>query len=227
MRDSYLLFFDEDKGYIQKDQFFKFGLEETIYSPYERAEVEWNQLKQRIDDNGKVFIRGFGRDAKGTHLFQEFYKLVGNSEVKKDPTNNAEPTKIIRELTGYSKLKNSKYKNIRNYQVSHIFGRTKNIYAFTAPWNIVYMPKMLDPFTGHEAQGELIDEYTVLFQKKSYNMFSKLIDDFNGIVTDQLFTNKLEDCLSKMSANDAFDIKDIEKLKKAVHEEFMPIEIQT
>lgn len=37
-----------------------------------------------------------------------------------------------------------------------------------APWNIVYMPKMLDPFTGYEAQGELIDEYTDLFQRQGY-----------------------------------------------------------
>jgi len=147
MRDSYIRFFS--KGYISKEQFFEFGLKETIYAPYEKAESEWNRLKQRIENNQEVFIRGFGRDANGTHLFQELYaRLVGNHNVKKDPTNNAEPTKIIRELTGYSKTKYSKYELIRNYQISHIFGRTKNIYAFTAPWNIVYMPKMLDPFTG-------------------------------------------------------------------------------
>ncbi len=124
MRDSYIRFFSED--YISKDQFFEFGLKETIYSPYEKAESEWNQLKHRIHNNGVVFIRGFGRDANGTHLFQKLYaNLLGNTNVKKDPTNNAEPTKLIRELTRYSKTKNSKYEIIRNYQISHIFGRTK------------------------------------------------------------------------------------------------------
>lgn len=49
-----------------------------------------------------------------------------------------------------------------------MFGRTKNIYAFTAPWNIVYMPKILDPFTGHEAKGEMVDEYRMLFQKQRH-----------------------------------------------------------
>ena len=225
MRDSYIRFFS--KGYISKEQFFEFGLKETIYAPYEKAESEWNRLKQRIENNQEVFIRGFGRDANGTHLFQELYaRLVGNHNVKKDPTNNAEPTKIIRELTGYSKTKNSKYELIRNYQISHIFGRTKNIYAFTAPWNIVYMPKMLDPFTGHEAKGEMIDEYTLLFQKQGYEQFGKFVDEFNEMVTNQDFRDRLKHCLDSLSADNSFENKDIVKLKNAVKNEFMPIEIQ-
>ena len=106
MRDSYLRFFSE--GYISKEQFFEFGLKETIYSPADKAEQEWGLLKKRIYSNEKVFIRGFGRDSNGTHLFQRLYKhLVGNESVTKDSTNNAEPTKIIRDLTGYSKIKNA------------------------------------------------------------------------------------------------------------------------
>jgi hypothetical protein len=225
MRDSYIKFFSE--GYISKEQFFEFGLKETIYAPYEKAERGWSHLKNRIKNNEEVFIRGFGRDANGTHLFQELYqRLVGNDKVKKDSTNNAEPTKIIRELTGYSKTKNSKYELIRNYQISHIFGRTKNIYAFTAPWNIVYMPKMLDPFTGHEAKGEMIDEYTLLFQKQGYERFGRLIDEFNEIITCSSFKDNLGNCLNNLSADSSFENKDIEKLKTAVHNEFMPIEIQ-
>jgi len=225
MRDSYIRFFS--KGYISKEQFFEFGLKETVYTPYEKAEIEWERLKQRIQNNGDVYIRGFGRDANGTHLFQELYsRLVGNQNIKKDPTNNAEPTKIIRELTGYSKTKNSKYELIRNYQISHIFGRTKNIYAFTAPWNIVYMPKMLDPFTGHEAKGEMIDEYTLLFQRQAYQQFGRLIDEFNEIITNPIFTRALTNCLAELSEDDSFGKKDIEKLKNAVQNEFAPIEIQ-
>jgi len=224
MRDSYKIFFDE--GHITKEQFFEFGLSETIYSPYEKAEIEWDILKHRIHNNKPVYIRGFGRDANGAHLFQELYKrFLNNENVKKDPTNNAEPTKIVRDLTGYSKAKNNKYEPIRNYQVSHIFGKTKNVYAFTAPWNIVYMPKMLDPFTGHEAKGDMIDEYTFLFQKQGYDKFGKLIDDFNEIVTSQLFNESLESCLKDLASDSLYDFKEIEKLKKSVKEEFSPIEI--
>jgi hypothetical protein len=224
MRDAYINFFS--KCHISKEQFFEFGLNETIYPQYDKAEIEWSQLKQKIHNNEEVFIRGFGRDAKGTHLFQQFYKkLLGNDKVKKDPTNNAEPTKIIKELTGYSKSKNSRYEEIRNYQVSHIFGRTKNVYAFTAPWNIVYMPKLLDPFTGHEAKGEMINEYTILFQKQGYKQFGKFIDEFNELITNSAFLERFEKCLCELEKDKSFENKEIMKLRKAAQDEFMPIEI--
>jgi hypothetical protein len=86
-----------------KDQFFEFGLSETIYAPLDKAEVAWQELKHRIQNNQQVFIRGFGRNSNGTHLFQAFYAdVLSNNQVTVDPTNNAQPTKLIRDLTGYS-----------------------------------------------------------------------------------------------------------------------------
>ena len=41
MRDSYERFFSE--GYIDKDQFFDFGLRETIYAPKDKAKEGWEQ----------------------------------------------------------------------------------------------------------------------------------------------------------------------------------------
>ena len=87
------------------------------------------------------------------------------------------------------------------------------------------MPKMLDPFTGHEAKGEMIDEYTILFQKQGYKKFAKLIDEFNGIISNPHFIEKLNYCLDELSQDDSFNTKDIEKLKIAIENEFMPIEI--
>ena len=224
MRDAYIRFFD--KGYITKKDFFDFGLNETIYSPCDKAEVEWNLLKKRIYNNERVFIRGFGRDASGTHLFQTFYeKLLGNHNVEKDSTNNSEPAKLIKSLTGYSKTQSSKFKPIRNYQISHIFGRTKNVFAFTAPWNIVYMPKMLDPFTGHEAKGDLVDEYTALFQKQGYNRFEKLIEEFNEIMINPDFRERVSESLNILSLSKSYKIKEIEKLRLAIDREFSPIEL--
>lgn len=224
MRDAYTRFFDE--CCISKDKFFSFGLEETIYAPYDKAEIEWNLLKDRIYNNEKVFIRGFGRDANSTHLFQTFYeRLLNNYHVEKDPTNNTEPAKLIKYLTGYSKTKSSKFEPIRNYQISHIFGRTKNVFAFTAPWNIVYMPKILDPFTGHEAKGDMIEEYTFLFQKQGYDRFEKLIEDFNEIMIDPNFKQKIIESLEDLNINASYKDKEIEKLKKAINIEFLPIEL--
>ncbi len=102
MRDSYLNFFS--KGYISKEQFFDFGLTETIYVELSIASKAWEQLKIKIQSNNPVYIRGFGRDANGTPLFQALYRYAfANSNIIKDPTNNAEPTKLMKIWTGMAK----------------------------------------------------------------------------------------------------------------------------
>ena len=222
MRDSYERFFSE--GYISKEQLFNFGIRETIYAPLDKAQEGWEDLKQRIKNNGPVYMRGFGRNSNGSHLFQEFYsQIIGNDNVKIDPTNNKEPTTVIRNVTGYSKTKSAKYEPIRNYQVSHIFGRTKNIFLFTAPWNIVYLPKLIDPFTGHEAKGDLIDEYQTIFQQKSYAHFEALIADYNQIISEPSFQARIDTYLEDISKSNRYPQSDINKLIKSVREELTPI----
>ncbi|EKF9276412.1 hypothetical protein O1B68_002153 [Vibrio cholerae] len=225
MRDSYQRFFSQ--GLITKDQFFEFGLSETIYAPQDKAEHEWQKLKHRIQNNQPVHIRGFGRNSNGTHLFQDFYKEVfGNEHVAVDPTNNAIPTKIIRDLTGYSKSPSARHEAIRNYQISHIFGRTKNVYTFTAPWNMVYLPKIIDPFTGHEAKGDMVDEYQAIFQQRSYARFEPLIEDYNKLITQPELTDRIAAYLDKLSSN-AEDVKTVDKFTKALRDELSPIIMQS
>ena len=215
--DSYEKFLTK---YVSKEDFFNFGLSETIYISTDKVQEEWSNLKNRIFENESVFIRGFGRDAAGTHLFLKFYeKVFQNNNIVKDPTNNQQPTKLLESLTGLKKNK-----DIRNYQVSHIFGRTKNIFTFTAPWNIVFMPKLLDPFTGHEAKGEIIDEYQKLFQQQSYDKFKPFIDEFNDIITDTHLVQSIEDYFEELHSNNE-DTKMVKKFEKAVREEFSPIEL--
>ncbi|OGO86193.1 MAG: hypothetical protein A2Y22_08780 [Clostridiales bacterium GWD2_32_59] len=104
--------------------------------------------------------------------------LFKNNNVKKDPTNNSEPQKIISELTNY--IRNE---NIFNYQVSHIFGRTKNIFLFEAPWNIAFVPKVMDPFTGHESTGVLQKEYKEKFQSHASKLYAEFIEEYNYLIT--------------------------------------------
>ena len=222
MRDSYTRFFSELP--ITKEQFFGFGLQETIYAPLEVAKESWEELKKQIQSNRPVYMRGFGRNSNRSHLYQEFYKhVMSNENVQIDKTNNNVPTKVIRDLTGYSKSKHASYKLIRNYQVSHIFGRTKNIFAFTAAWNIVYLPKIIDPFTGHEAKNELVDEYQHLFQQKSYTRFESLIENYNQLMMDKVFQDKVDTYLAKMSHSERNSQSDIDKLVKSVRGELSPI----
>lgn len=226
MRDAYEQFFE--KGYITKQQFFEFGLSETIYAPLDEAEQEWKILKDRIQNNETVHIRGFGRDASGTQLFFDLYNgLFSHTNVIKDSNNNAEPTKLIAELTGYSKSGKAGFDPIRNYQVSHIFGRTKNIYTFTAPWNIAYIPKILDPFTGHEARGDTPKEYRTLFQKQAYERFRYLIEDFNTLMNAQSLIKGKQDFIDMLSKQNGITPRQLTIFKKAIEAELSPIVFPT
>ena len=135
MRDSYERFFSE--FHITKEQFFNFGLEETIYASLEDAKASWEKLKEQIHTNQPVYMRGFGRNGSSTHLYQEFYKNVLNNEnVQRDTTNNAKPTNVIRDLTRYSKIENDEHKLIRNYQVSQLASSIEGpcVLALDALW---------------------------------------------------------------------------------------------
>ena len=73
-------------------------------------------------------------------------------------------------------------KNIQNYQTSHVYGKTKNVYCFTAPWNIVLIPKIIDPLTGHEAKGDFVGEFQKLFKDTVYNKFKECIEEYNSLI---------------------------------------------
>jgi hypothetical protein len=226
MLDSYLEFFS--KGYLTKEQFFEFGLESLISSPLPEAEFEWQALKNRIHSNGEVFIRGFGRNSSGSKLFTSLYgALLNNHNVKVDPTNNAEPTRLISKVTGYSKTEKSGFKPISNYQVSHVFGRTKNVFCFTAPWNIVFIPKIIDPLTGHEAKGEIVKEFTRLFRSKVFTKFERQICDYNEIISNGAFLENLEKYFCSITQDSNISSQEVQKLKKSAEEEFSIIEVYT
>jgi hypothetical protein len=226
MRDAYERFFEFT--WLSKDSFIEFGLNETIYIDQDIVATEWSLLKERITNNKKVYIRGFGREAKGTHMFQSLYKeLFGNENVTKDTTNNAEPRKLIQKLTGYSITNRKSEKFIANYQVSHVFGRTKNIFTFTAPWNIVFTPRILDPFTGHESTGALSEQYRSLFQKQAFERFREQIEEYNYIIQQLHIKEHLEYYIYQIKENNQLGDKEKKQFEKAVWTELSPVTIKT
>ena len=74
-----------------------------------------------------------------------------------------------------------------NYQVSHLFGRTKNPLLFTSPWNIAYIPKYLDPFTGHESQGIHSTEFKNIFNQLIAKKFEPYIQDYHNFIDEHVF----------------------------------------
>ncbi|MBU3144627.1 hypothetical protein [Clostridium sp. CF012] len=215
--DSYECF--TKKFNITKTDFYNFGLEETIYPLAERVEEYWDELKKRLFNNKKVYIRGYGRDAHGTPLYKEFHvKVFGNENVKKDPTNNLQPQKLIQKLTGFRRND-----NLMNYQVSHIFGMTRNALMFEAPWNIALVPKIIDPLTGHESNGDWAKEYKELFLKDIYIKYAKYIDEYNQLANKYDFQGKIAEFgVEKASdvSSEYFNLKKRNKLLSDLSNDF-------
>jgi hypothetical protein len=227
MRDSYQTFFEHFK--IDFSDIIEFGIEiDTIYPDKNEIKSDWKNLIKSVENNEEVYIRGYGRDAHGTALYQELYRiLLKNDKVKKDSTNNAKPTQLLQNITNYSKTikkDNGTKRKISNYQVTHIFGRTKNPILFTAPWNIVWKSKMLDPFTGHESKGENTTDYKNAFLKKTKELYNEYINEYNILVSKYFTEEKIENAFNQMSLDLNVDEKTFEKFKTDARNELMKIE---
>lgn len=202
---------------IDRESFFEWGISATIFPPIDRVSLEWEDLKRRIFNNQTVYTRGYGRDAHGTQMYKDFYaNLLGNTHVEKDPTNNAVPHKLIQRTT---ELKRNS--DIFNYQVSHIWGHTKNIFMFEAPWNICYTPKIMDPFTGHETQGIWPTEYQKLFLAKANELYSPFVDEYNQILKSLDVNKKLQEYISSLDSRS--HAKELAQFSKDAASELSPI----
>ena len=217
MIDSYEELIPE---YISKEEFFRFGLEKTIYIPDHKVKEGWNDLKAKIKANKPLFMRGV-KDAVGNQLFYEFYsRVLKNQQVKKDPSNTQAPTKIMEDLSGYKKSK-----DLRNYQLTTIFGRSKNILCFNAPWNIAYTPNILDPLLGIDARGELAQEYKKVFQRHCYEKFKPYINEFNEMMTNTHFLRETDEYIHNLYDNSMNKIEAVEIFEKSLREEIAPIKL--
>lgn len=205
---------------IKQDRLFKWGIENTIFPNVESIDKAWEDLLDRIYNNQKVYIRGYGRNGHGTEIYKNFYSfLLGNNQVIQDPTNNTKPKMIIENLTGLRRNK-----NIFNYQTAHIFGRTKNIFLFEAPWNICYIPKIMDPFTGHEAKGVYISEFQKMFKKNAYARHRKYIQEYNFIVQELKIAEKIIEYSEQLKKS--MDKKRVEQFIADSSKEFALISVE-
>ena len=206
--------------YISKEEFFRFGLEKTIYIPDQKIKQNWDTLKENIKANKPLFMRGV-KDAVGNQLFYEFYaRVLKNQQVKKDPSNSQAPTKMMEDLSGYKKSK-----DLRNYQLTSIFGRSKNILCFNAPWNFVYTPNILDPLLSVDARGDLALEYQIFFKEHCYNKFRPFIQEFNEMMTNTHFLRETDEYIHNLYDNSMHNIQSVEKFEVSLREEIAPIKI--
>lgn len=223
IRDSYKNFFE--KFTIDQDELIDYGVkEDTIYPNPEKIREKWDELKQNILIGGNpVSIRKYGRSG-GSTLYIELYSILfPNCKIQLDPTNNAGPRKVLEASTFHSKY--GKNKTIQNYQVAHVKGCTKNPLLFTAPWNIVWIPKIFDPFTGHESHGTLSEKYKTAFLKYWFTKYESLILEYNELILEHCSEKKLKSALTSVKMSSNFDEKLFKRFEKSVFEELSLITI--
>lgn len=214
--DSYDKFLS--KFNISKEEFFQFGIDNTITPDIELVSKYWTELKERLFSGDIVYIRGAGREAKGTQIYLEFYSsFFKNQNITKDPTNNLKPQQILQAITGYRRNE-----NIFNYQVSHTFGRTKNPLMFEAPWNLAFVPKMIDPLTGHETQGDWPIEYQEIYTKKIRKDYLEFIDDYNKTIQTYDVEGELNRFVQRIDTSQYSD-KQIQEFMKGIRNELSVI----
>lgn len=183
--DSYAQFLEYFN--IDKEDFYSFGLENTIFASVAQAEVQWITLKDSLLTNRKMSIRSYGRQGRNSELFKKLYVyLFANDNIQIDPSNNSAARNNLQRATGH-RLRAT----LLNYQCSHIFGCTKNPLLFEAVWNICFTPKMFDPLTGHEAKGPWPMEYQLKLRRLVCSRFSSLINDYNTFVEEHSIGDRI------------------------------------
>ena len=191
--DSYAQFLEYFN--IDKDDFYSFGLENTIFASVEQAQAQWNILKNSLLTNNRMSIRSYGRQGRNSELFQKLYVyLFTNSNIQIDPSNNTAARNNLQRVTGH-RLRST----LLNYQCSHIFGCTKNPLLFEAVWNICFTPKMFDPLTGHEAKGPWPLEYQEKLKYLVRSRFSSLISDYNTFVEEHNIEARIEEFVASIA----------------------------
>lgn len=237
-------FFDDNKNDNLIEEIWKFTKNNMYMIDDKKKKVEaWESLNFRIDkrlkksekyikDNNisKVYVRTFGDKGKENTkaLLISFYEYIFDYSEKEvisiDRSNNSAPSSTLNRYTEYTKTKNHKSKNILfNYQVSHIFGKTLNCYAFTAPWNIVYLPKILAPFTGHESNGKLTEQFTQKLQEFAKLNYKEQIEQFNKRMEE--LAPKINKFKAKLKSENEFDEQLIKQFFKSLDENFSQIDL--
>jgi hypothetical protein len=188
MRDAYNVLFE----CYPRDEIFSKGINDVIFVEERFIEEQWERQKEIFLRGGDLHIRGYSRDGNGTDLYMELYKiLIPHVNIKRDSSNNSEPTKTLKSLTDYAKkiTKKENKQIIRNYTIAHLFGRTKNPLLFNAAWNLAYVPEYLDPFTGHESSGDHSIAFKSKFEPVLRKRFAKYINDYNLFVRKNISEN--------------------------------------
>ena len=191
--DSYRLFqryLLEGKREFSVTSLISFAKKYSVRTSEECAFREFTKLIDALEGKTKecvLYIRPCGRK-RMEKLFKKLYKKVFRVDVKIDRRNNSYPRKVFgRIIQGNSGIaKNPIWKSaatvssLKNFQYAHVFeSRTKNPLLFSGVWNIVLLPKIVDPLSGHEAQGRWPRMFQSKFQAFIMKDYARCIQMYN------------------------------------------------
>ncbi|OFI48028.1 hypothetical protein BG262_00570 [Floricoccus penangensis] len=236
--DAYEEFFKEFN--ITSDKLIDFSKKTIKYIEKDKAQELCQTLDDEIISKKNIYVRRYG-NPNGKYNTQKLQELFyndflfdkGSTFIQIDPNNNSKPKKLLEKNII---LASSEKTILQNYQISHVYGRTKNCYAFTAPWNLVYLPKILDPFTGHESKGDFTRIFTQEFQKYIYEIFKDQIDCFNKKMEEidetifkknlkHTFKNELAEELKELKDSNTITDKHVDRFIQSMQNEFSKINI--
>lgn len=218
-KDAYKNFFEHYK--IDFKELTEFAISEIIFADKKDVKSKWIDIKNKFEAKNPMPIRKYGQNGSKNKFIRGFYLDCFGIEVKFDTTNNQIPTKTLQDYTG--KRKNF---NIFNYQVSHIFSKTKNIFLFDNLFNLGFIPKYIDPFSGHESFGERKEEFQKILRQHVCKLYGDIIRDYNSYVSSLDTIKKINHHIDMLKLKGSNNINFLNSFKETLIEDFKPIEIE-
>lgn len=204
-RESYSEFF-ETFG-IMPQAICDFGLENSVFAEPDVAWEQWERLKKALfDDLLYIRARGIGDQDREFQFYKRLHTyLFENGRLERDPNGNHHPRQNLQRAVGWVVTIHPKEDTgvLVNFQTSHVLsGRTHNPLLYSAVWNIVFTPKIIDPLTGDEAHGEVAKLFREVFLKKIHTRFAKCIEDYNRFIDEQKILSRINDFHDEFFKND-------------------------
>ena len=180
------------------DRLCQFGLENSVYAangtPESDALVlrQWHDVMDALEGNGDIYIRLRDTNSPEFRFYRNLYadpRLFGNNCLHAGGDGNYYAKRAIQKVTGWKVNQNPPRDIDRGYlvyfTVSHVFGnRTKNPLLFTAVWNIVLTPNLIDPFTDEENHYEFAERFKEEFRARirESEVIQQCIGEYNAFI---------------------------------------------
>ncbi|MBA3901364.1 MAG: hypothetical protein H0X62_14345 [Bacteroidetes bacterium] len=205
---------------IDPVKFAKWGIKNTKFPDPGISKKVWLSLCKEIEREEKpVYIREYGNKIVKQEAYLEFLnKVIPNANIDYDKRNNVRPRIYFDQALIVNR------NNFKNYTITHIWGKTKNPYAFNAPWNMAYMPGIVAPFTDHMGSGKIQVSFSKIFKAKAYEKHKESIELFNKKMNE--LKPKIKKAIAAFDKNPQLAPRDIIDLKKRVEENFSPITLE-